>query len=97
MVGAVSIYGSATKTVSTAVMAFEIIGQVEPVLIPVCIGLLVAYWCMAGASMTLFDVVIEFKSFPYMPSLGTIESYTRKASDLMTTNFTYLNMKSTIA
>ena len=97
VVGAASLYGSATKTVSTAVIAFEILGQVEPFLVPVCVGLLVAYWCTSGVTMTLFDVIIEFKNFPYMPSLGSIEAYQNKASDVMNGNFIYLTRKSTLA
>jgi hypothetical protein len=41
-------------------------------MIPVCVGLLVAYWCTSGVAMGLFDVIIEFKNFPYMPSLGSL-------------------------
>lgn len=70
--GAAAIGGSATKTVSTIVITFEMLGQVEPFLIPVSIGLLVAYWCTTGVAMGLFDVIIEFKNFPYMPSLGSL-------------------------
>ena len=78
-------------------MIFELIGQVEPVLIPVSVGLLVAYWCLTGVSMTLFDVVIEFKNFPYMPSLSSVQSYNLKASDLMNPNCLFMTLKSRMA
>ena len=97
MVGAAAVYGSASKTVSTAIMVFEILGQVDPFLVPVCVGLLVAYWCTTGVSMTLFDVIIEFKNFPYMPSLGSLQAYHNKASDVMNCNYIYLTKKSTLA
>lgn len=73
------------------------LGQVEPFLIPVSIGLLVAYWCTTGVAMGLFDVIIEFKNFPYMPSLGSLQAYSLTASDIMNRNFMYLTKKSTLA
>ena len=41
--------------------------------------------------MGIFDVVIEFKNFPYMPSLGSVAAYSMKASDIMNTTFMYLS------
>jgi len=96
-VGAAAIGGSATKTVSTVVITFEMLGQVGPLMIPVSIGLLVAYWCTTGVGMGLFDVIIEFKNFPYMPTLGSLEAYSLKASDIMNKNFMYLSKKSTLS
>lgn len=97
MVGAAAIGGSATKTVSTVVITFEMLGQVEPFLIPVSVGLLVAYWCTTGVAMGLFDVIIEFKNFPYMPTLGSMQAYSLKASDIMNRNFMYLSKRSTLS
>ncbi len=97
VVGAASVYGSATKMVSTAIIVFELLGQVEPFLIPVTIGLLVSYWCVTGVSMTLFDVILEFKNFPYMPTLGSLEAYSLKASEIMNTSFIFLTKKNKLA
>ena len=97
VVGAAAIGGSATKTVSTVVITFEMLGQVQPLMIPVCVGMLVAYWCTTGVAMGLFDVIIEFKNFPYMPSLGSLQAYSLKASDIMNKNFMYLSKKSTLS
>jgi hypothetical protein len=97
VVGAAAIGGSATKTVSTVVITFEMLGQVKPLMIPVSIGMLVAYWCTTGVAMGLFDVIIEFKNFPYMPSLGSLQAYSLKASDIMNKNFMYLSKKSTLS
>jgi chloride channel 2 len=97
VVGAASIGGSATKTISTIVITFEMLGQVGPLLIPVSIGLLTAYWCTTGVAMGIFDVIIEFKNFPYMPSLGSLQAYSLKASDIMNRNFMYLSRKSTLS
>jgi hypothetical protein len=51
---------------------------------------LVGYWCVSGVSMTLFDVILEFKNFPYTPTLGSLQAYSLKASDIMNSNFMYL-------
>lgn len=41
--------------------------------------------------MGIFDVVIEFKNFPYMPALGSVAAYSQKASDIMNRTFMYLS------
>ncbi len=66
-------------------------------MIPVSIGLLTSYWCTTGVAMGIFDVIIEFKNFPYMPSLGSLQAYSLKASDIMNRNFMYLTKKSTLS
>jgi chloride channel 2 len=97
VVGAAAVGGAATKTVSTVVITFEMLGQVQPLMIPVSIGLLVAYWCSTGVGMGLFDVIIQFKNFPYMPTLGSLQAYSLTASDIMNKNFMYLSKKSTLS
>jgi H+/Cl- antiporter ClcA len=91
VVGAAAIGGSSTKTISTIVIVFEMLGQVQPLMIPVSVGLLVAYWCTTGVAMGIFDVIIEFKNFPFMPTLGSLQSYSLKASDIMNKNFMHLS------
>ncbi len=75
MVGAAAIGGSVTKTVSTAIIIFEMLGQVSELVIPVMFGLATALWASQGIMMGIFDVIIEFKNFPYMPALGSVASY----------------------
>jgi hypothetical protein len=70
---------------------------VEPFLIPVILGLIVAYFCVSGVSMTLFDVILEFKNFPYMPTLGSVQAYFLAVGDIMNKNFLYLTWKSKLA
>jgi hypothetical protein len=50
-------------------------GQVSELVIPVIISLSVALWASQGIMMGIFDVIIEFKNFPYMPALGSVASY----------------------
>lgn len=47
--------------------------------------------------MTLFDVILEFKNFAYMPTLGSLEAYQLKASEIMNKNFIYLTRRNRLA
>jgi len=40
--------------------------------------------------MSIFDVVLEFKSLPYLATLGSIEAYYLKAGNIMNRNFFFL-------
>lgn len=62
-------------------------------LVPVIIGVSVSYICTSGMAMCIFDVLLEFKNFPFMPTLGSEGSYCLKASDIMMKNFLYLEQK----
>ena len=66
------------------------LGQVSELVIPVMFGLATALWASQGIMMGIFDVIIEFKNFPYMPALGSVASYQQKASDIMNKTFMYL-------
>lgn len=79
-----------TKTMSIAIIMFELTGQVV-LLLPVCLGVAFAYLASTGMTMSIFDVLLEFKNFPFMPTLGTESSYHLKAKDIMTKNFMYLS------
>jgi hypothetical protein len=70
------------------------LGQVDEVLVPVMVGLMVGMWASQGISMGMFDVIIEFKNFPYMPVLGSVQAYSLKASDIMNRTFMYLERDS---
>eukprot|EP00347_Sterkiella_histriomuscorum_P004338 403360828 len=91
VVGAAAIGGTVTKTVSTVIIVFEMLGQVDQIIVPVMIGLMVGMWASQGISMGIFDVVIEFKNFPYMPVLGSVQAYSLKASDIMNHTFMYIS------
>jgi hypothetical protein len=45
-------------------------------------------------AMCIFDVLLEFKNFPFLPTLGSENSYSLKASDIMAKNFLYLEERS---
>ena len=93
VVGAAAVYGSVTKTVSIAIIMFECLGQME-LLLPVLLGVTVSYLCTSGMAMCIFDVLLEFKNFPFMPTLGSENSYALKASDIAQKNFLFLGEES---
>ena len=47
--------------------------------------------------MSVYDVMIEIKNLPFLPTLTSIKTYNKTASNLMTTNFLYLTKNSTLA
>ncbi len=60
-------------------------------MLPILLGVGVSYLATSGMSMCLFDVLLEFKNFPFAPTLGSEDSYYLKASDIMNKNYLYLD------
>lgn len=89
VVGGCCVGGAATKTVSTVIIVYELTGQVA-LMMPVMIGLCVAILASNGVTQGIFDIVMEFKNFPFMPGLGNADAYNMKASDIMNKNFLYV-------
>mmetsp|Transcript_1960 Transcript_1960/g.1422 ORF Transcript_1960/g.1422 Transcript_1960/m.1422 type:complete len:123 (+) Transcript_1960:1449-1817(+) len=77
-------------------MVLEITGQTTH-LVPVFLGTLLAYAITSKYSMSLFDVILEFKNLPYLASLGSVEAYFMKAESLMNKNFFYLTISSALS
>lgn len=90
VLGANCVYGSMTKTVSTAILIFELTGQVT-LMIPVVLSLMVSYAFTNAMSMCIFDVLLEFKNFPFLPTLGSESNYNLTAKDIISKNFLYLS------
>jgi hypothetical protein len=59
-------------------------------MVPVMIGMTIAYAFTDTMAMNVFDVLLEFKNFPFLPTLGNESNYSLKAKDIMTKNFLYL-------
>ena len=59
-------------------------------MIPVLIGVLVAYAVANSLAMPIFEVILEMKNLPFLPSLTSIATYNKTAGDMMNTNFLYL-------
>ncbi len=46
--------------------------------------------------MSIFDVLLEFKNFPFVPTLGSEESYRLKAKNVMNKNFMFIEKNATL-
>jgi CBS domain-containing protein len=81
--GAAAVAASGTHTVSTAIIVMELTGQIH-LLLPILISSLCAW--SVGVSMSrdsVYDVMMEQKGLPHMPSLGRTRLGARKTADVM--------------
>lgn len=69
VIGATCVYGSVTKTISIGIIIFELTGQIT-LLIPVVVALMISYAFSMNLTMSVFDVLLNFKDFPFLPTLG---------------------------
>ena len=61
--------GAVTHTVSTAVIVFELTGQISHIL-PVMIAVILANAVAQSLQPSLYDSIIRIKKLPYLPELG---------------------------
>lgn len=67
--GAAALSGAVTHTVSTAVIVFELTGQISHIL-PVMIAVILANAVAQSLQPSLYDSIIRIKKLPYLPELG---------------------------
>lgn len=67
--GAAALAGAVTHTVSTAVIVFELTGQIAHIL-PVMIAVILANAVAQSLQPSLYDSIIRIKKLPYLPELG---------------------------
>jgi H+/Cl- antiporter ClcA len=75
LIGAAATVGAATKTIAPAIIVFEITGQSSH-MVPVLLGVLLANCVANNLAMSVFDVILDFKNLPYLPTLGSASIYT---------------------
>lgn len=68
-IGAAALSGAVTHTVSTAVIVFELTGQISHIL-PVMIAVILANAVAQALQPSLYDSIIRIKKLPYLPELG---------------------------
>lgn len=68
VVGAVAFAGAATHTISVAVMALEMTGQIS-LIAPIMISLLVSNAIAVHLCPSIYDTIISLKKLPYLPEL----------------------------
>ncbi|KAJ8280506.1 hypothetical protein GJAV_G00055670 [Gymnothorax javanicus] len=84
VVGAAALSGAVTHTVSTAVIVFELTGQISHIL-PVMIAVILANAVAQSLQPSLYDSIIRIKKLPYLPELGWghHEKYNIRVEDIM--------------
>lgn len=96
IIGAAAVSGAATKTVAPAIIVLELTGQ-STHLVPVFLGVLLSHCVFSNFSMSIFDVVLEFKNLPYLATLGSVEAYYQTAKHIMNKNFFFITKDAILA
>lgn len=82
VVGAASLVSGATHTVSTAVIVFELTGQISH-LLPVLLATLLAYATASVFTISVYDLMLLLSDLPYLPRVYKSSLYTLTAGDIM--------------
>ncbi|CAL8342883.1 unnamed protein product [Arctogadus glacialis] len=93
VVGAAALSGAVTHTVSTAVIVFELTGQISHIL-PVMIAVILANAVAQSLQPSLYDSIIRIKKLPYLPELGwgNHEKYNIRVEDIMVRDVRYITL-----
>uniref|UniRef100_A0A671Z176 Chloride voltage-gated channel 2 n=1 Tax=Sparus aurata TaxID=8175 RepID=A0A671Z176_SPAAU len=95
VVGAAALSGAVTHTVSTAVIVFELTGQISHIL-PVMIAVILANAVAQSLQPSLYDSIIRIKKLPYLPELGMghHEKYNIRVEDIMVRDVRFITLNS---
>ncbi|XP_067101785.1 chloride channel protein 2-like [Osmerus mordax] len=95
VVGAAALSGAVTHTVSTAVIVFELTGQISHIL-PVMIAVILANAVAQSLQPSLYDSIIRIKKLPYLPELGWghQEKYNIRVEDIMVRDVRFITLNS---
>nr|XP_057909971.1 chloride channel protein 1 [Doryrhamphus excisus] len=96
VIGAAAMTGAVTHTVSTAVICFELTGQISHIL-PMMVAVILANMVAQGLQPSLYDSIIQVKKLPYLPelALGHISKYNIFVEDIMVRKVKFLSSRST--
>ncbi|XP_033764396.1 chloride channel protein 2-like isoform X1 [Pecten maximus] len=95
VVGAASLSGSVTRTISTSVIVFELTGQISHVL-PAVVAVLIANAIANQLQPSFYDSIIKLKRLPYLPDIVSSKSSTWNVyvEDIMVTDVQYVSFVS---
>uniref|UniRef100_A0A8P4G018 Chloride channel, voltage-sensitive 1a n=1 Tax=Dicentrarchus labrax TaxID=13489 RepID=A0A8P4G018_DICLA len=96
VIGAAALTGAVTHTVSTAVICFELTGQISHIL-PMMVAVILANMVAQGLQPSLYDSIIQVKKLPYLPELGFghMSQYNIFVEDIMVTKVKFISSQST--
>ncbi|XP_043935803.1 chloride channel protein 1 [Protopterus annectens] len=92
VIGAAALTGAVTHTVSTAVICFELTGQISHIL-PMMVAVILANMVAQSLQPSLYDSIIQVKKLPYLPDLGWshMNKYNIFVEDIMVRDVKYLS------
>nr|XP_020471104.1 chloride channel protein 1-like [Monopterus albus] len=96
VIGAAAMTGAVTHTVSTAVICFELTGQISHIL-PMMVAVILANMVAQGLQPSLYDSIIQVKKLPYLPELGFghMSQYNIFVEDIMVRKVKFISSRST--
>ncbi|XP_060799386.1 chloride channel protein 2c isoform X2 [Neoarius graeffei] len=96
VVGAAALSGAVTHTVSTAVIVFELTGQISHIL-PIMIAVILANAVAQSLQPSIYDSIIRIKKLPYLPELGWghHEKYNIRVEDIMVRDVRFVTLNCT--
>ncbi|KAH0628537.1 hypothetical protein JD844_009864 [Phrynosoma platyrhinos] len=90
--GAAALTGAVSHTVSTAVICFELTGQISHIL-PMMVAVILANMVAQSLQPSLYDSIIQVKKLPYLPDLGwnQISKYNIYVEDIMVCDIKFIS------
>ncbi|NXG38248.1 CLCN1 protein, partial [Dromaius novaehollandiae] len=94
VIGAAALTGAVSHTVSTAVICFELTGQISHIL-PMMVAVILANMVAQSLQPSLYDSIIQVKKLPYLPDLGWnhISKYNIFVEDIMVQDVKFISSK----
>ncbi|VDP04730.1 unnamed protein product [Soboliphyme baturini] len=98
VLGAAALSGAVTQTVSTAVIIFELTGQIT-YRIPILLGVSLANAVSTCLELSVYDMGIKVKNLPFLPNLLPMSSsvHNIRVRDFMVRAIEHISMQSTYA
>ncbi|TFK01490.1 Chloride channel protein 1 [Platysternon megacephalum] len=92
VIGAAALTGAVSHTVSTAVICFELTGQISHIL-PMMVAVILANMVAQSLQPSLYDSIIQVKKLPYLPDLGwnDISKYNIFVEDIMVCDVKFIS------
>ncbi|NXS73236.1 CLCN1 protein, partial [Pandion haliaetus] len=92
VIGAAALTGAVSHTVSTAVICFELTGQISHIL-PMMVAVILANMVAQSLQPSLYDSIIQVKKLPYLPDLGWnhISKYNIFVEDIMVQDVKFIS------
>eukprot|EP00301_Raphidiophrys_heterophryoidea_P021708 c6054_g1_i1.p1 GENE.c6054_g1_i1~~c6054_g1_i1.p1 ORF type:complete len:934 (-),score=190.31 c6054_g1_i1:164-2965(-) len=89
VVGAAALSTGTTRSISTALIVFELTGELHHIL-PALVAVLVALTVANSINLSIYDTIIELRELPCLRAPSNPANYTLVASQVMQTDFPFI-------